>query len=143
MAHEELPFDFELLRELTETNGVPGYEDRIRDIVRRELTDEVDTVESDGMGNLVATIEGTGDHHVVVAHMDEIGFMVRHVTDDGYLKLDALGGWDARVLKAQRVTVHTDDEDLTGVIGSPPPHTLDESDREGEDKVEDVEKQDH
>ena len=139
MVHDELPFDFGLLRELTETNGVPGYEGRVRDIVRRELTDEVDTIESDGMGNLVGTIEGTGDQHVVVAaHMDEIGFMVRHITDDGYLKLDALGGWDARVLKAQRVTVHTDDEDLTGVIGSPPPHTLDESDLEGDDEVADV-----
>jgi len=139
MADETLPFDFDLLQELTETSGVPGYEGRIREIVRRELTDEVDALASDGMGNLVGTIEGTGDQHVVVAaHMDEIGFMVRHVTDEGYLTLDALGGWDARVLKAQRVTVHTDDGDLTGVIGSPPPHTLDESAIEGDDEVEDV-----
>ena len=132
-------FDTELLTELTETSGVPGYEDRIREIVRRELEPHVDRVRGDGMGNVVGTIEGTGDSDVVIAaHMDEIGFMVRHVTEEGFLQVDALGGWDPRVLKAQRVTVHTDDGDITGLIGSVPPHTLDEQDREAEPEVEDV-----
>ena len=131
-------FDFELLRQLTETSGVPGYEDRVRDHVREVLTAETDTVETDAMGNVVGTIHGDGDYEVAVAaHMDEIGFMVRHVTDDGFLKLDALGGWDPRVLRAQRVTVHTETGDLTGLIGSVPPHTLDE-DQQGEEAVEDV-----
>ncbi|MFQ3296026.1 MAG: putative aminopeptidase FrvX [Natrialbaceae archaeon] len=133
-------FDYELLRELTETSGVPGYEDRIRDLVRRELESATDEVRTDAMGNVVGTLYGDGneDYEVAIAaHMDEIGFMVRHVTEDGFIELDALGGWDPRVLKAQRVTVHTDDEDLTGVIGSLPPHTLDEEDLE-EDDVEDV-----
>lgn len=133
------PFDHELLEELTETSGVPGYEDRIRAVVRRELESEVDTVQTDGMGNVVGTIEGTSDTSVVVAaHMDEIGFMVRHITDDGFVQVDALGGWDPRVLKAQRVTIHTDDEDITGLIGSVPPHTLDEEQREQTDDVEDI-----
>jgi endoglucanase len=140
---EETPFDFDfdLLRELTETSGVPGYEGRIRDLVRRELEDATDEIRTDPMGNVVGTIHGDGneDYEVAIAaHMDEIGFMVRHVTDDGFLELDALGGWDPRVLKAQRVTVHTDGEDLTGVIGSLPPHTLDEEDLESEPAVEDV-----
>jgi len=117
-----VPFDFDLLEELTETSGVPGYEDRIRAVVRRELEAEVDEVQTDGMGNVVGTLEGASDTSVVVAaHMDEIGFMVRHVTDDGFVQVDALGGWDPRVLKAQRVTIHTDDEDITGLIGSVPP----------------------
>ncbi|SDQ36250.1 M42 family metallopeptidase [Natronobacterium texcoconense] len=137
------PFDFDLLRELTETSGVPGYEDRVRELVVDELEETVDSVETDAMGNVVGTLEGSSDHSVAVAaHMDEIGFMVRHVAGDedsgGFLELDALGGWDARVLKAQRVTIHTDDGDLPGVIGSPPPHTLDEKDREKTPKVEDV-----
>lgn len=133
------PFDFELLRELTETSGVPGYEDRIREVVRRELEPEVDEVRTDAMGNVVGTIEGTSDDSVVVAaHMDEIGFMVRHVTDDGFVQVDSLGGWDPRVLKAQRVTIHTDDEDITGLIGSLPPHTLDEEQRESTPDVEDI-----
>jgi endoglucanase len=133
------PFDFDLLQELTETSGVPGYEDRIRAEVRRELDGEVDEVQTDGMGNVVGTLHGTSDTEVVVgAHMDEIGFMVRHVTDEGFVQVDALGGWDPRVLKAQRVTIHTDDEDITGLIGSVPPHTLDEEQRESTPDVSDI-----
>ena len=133
-----VPFDFELLCELTETSGVPGYEDRIREIVRRELEPEVDSLRSDAMGNVVGTIEG-GDYEVAVAaHMDEIGFMVRHVTDEGFVQVDALGGWDARVLKAQRVTIHTEDGDIPGLIGSVPPHTLDEEERTKTQDVEDI-----
>jgi len=131
--------DFELLRELTETGGVPGYEDRIREVVRREFSTACDHVRSDAMGNVVGTVEGDGDRSVVVgAHMDEIGFMVRHVTDDGFLQLDALGGWDPRILRAQRVTVHAEDGDHRGVIGSVPPHTLTDEQREKADRVEDV-----
>lgn len=117
-------FDFDLLCELTETSGVPGYEDRIREIVRREFEESVDTVRGDTLGNVVGTIEGTSDYEVTVAaHMDEIGFMVRRVHEDGFLVLDALGGWTTEVMAAQRVTVHTPEEDLVGVIGSEPPHT--------------------
>ncbi len=137
------PFDLELLTDLTETSGVPGYEDRIRVLVREVFDDAVDTVRTDAMGNVVGTIEGESDYSVAVAaHMDEIGFMVKHIAgeDDGfgYLQLDALGGWDARVLKAQRVTVHTYDGDLPGIIGSPPPHTLSEEERSKTPEVEDV-----
>ena len=135
----DFEFDFDLLRELTETSGVPGYEDRVRDRVRAVFDDAADEVRTDAMGNVVGTVEGSGDYEVAVAaHMDEIGFMVKHVTDDGFLKLDALGGWDARVLRAQRVRVHTGQGDLTGVIGSVPPHTLTEEERGKDDAVEDV-----
>ncbi|WP_435116547.1 M42 family metallopeptidase [Halolamina sp. C58] len=134
-------FDFDLLKELTEERGVPGYEDRVRDLVREELETTTDDVRTDAMGNVVGTIEGDSDYAVAVAaHMDEIGFMVKHVTDDGFLKIDALGGWDARVLRAQRVTVHGE-EDVTGVFGSVPPHTLDEEpdgDEEVGDRVVDL-----
>ena len=132
-------FDLDLLRELTEASGVPGYEDRIREIVRRELEATTDEVRSDAMGNVVGTVEGASDYELVVtAHMDEIGFMVRHVTDEGFLQVDALGGWDPRVLAAQRVTVHAEGGDLPGLIGSPPPHTQDDEDRERARTVEDV-----
>ncbi|WP_434522495.1 M42 family metallopeptidase [Halorubrum sp. AS12] len=134
----EFDFDFDLLRELTEARGVPGYEDDVREVVRREFAESVDRVRSDAMGNVVGTIEGDSDYSVAVAaHMDEIGFMVRHVTDEGFVQVDPLGGFDARVLRAQRVTVHGD-EDLTGVIGSVPPHTLTEEQKEKDDEVKDV-----
>jgi endoglucanase len=133
-----LPYDLELLQEITETSGVPGYEDRVREVVRRELEPEVDRIRTDAMGNVVGTIEGGDTDVVVAAHMDEIGFMVRHVTDEGFVQVDALGGWDPRVLKAQRVTIHTDDGDVPGLIGSAPPHTLDEEQLEAKPEVEDV-----
>ena len=134
----EFAFDFDLLRELTEARGVPGYEDDVREIVRREFEERVDRVRTDAMGNVVGTIEGESDYSVAVAaHMDEIGFMVRHVTDEGFVQVDPLGGFDARVLRAQRVTVHGE-EDLTGVIGSVPPHTLTDEQTEKDDEVKDV-----
>ncbi|WP_435179444.1 M42 family metallopeptidase [Halorussus sp. AFM4] len=129
-------FDFDLLRELTETSGVPGYEDRVRELVRREFDGAVDSVHTDAMGNVVGTVEGASDYAVAVAaHMDEIGFMVKHVTDDGFLEVDTLGGWDPDVLRAQRVTVHTDEEDLTGVIGSIPTHVKDDDEEFSVDDV--------
>ncbi|WP_276281365.1 M42 family metallopeptidase [Halorussus caseinilyticus] len=131
-----MDFDFDLLRELTETSGVPGYEDRVRNLVRREFEGVADSVHTDPMGNVVGTIEGSGDYEVAIAaHMDEIGFMVKHVTDEGFLEIDTLGGWDPDVLRAQRVTVHTPDEDLTGVIGSIPTHVQDD---EEEFDIDDV-----
>ena len=135
----EFDFDFDLLAELTESDGVPGYEDQIREIVREELSSTTDEVRTDAVGNVVGTVYGDADYEVVVAaHMDEIGFMVRHVTEEGFIELDALGGWDPRVMRAQRVTVHTEEGDLPGVIGSPPPHTQDEEDREEPPEVEDM-----
>ena len=127
---------------LLETSGVPGYEDRVRKLVIDSLSSSVDRVRTDAMGNVVGTLEGESSYSVVVAaHMDEIGFMVRHVAaneDDefGFLELDPLGGWDPKVLTAQRVTVHTDDGDLPGVIGSPPPHTG--TDDDGELSIDDL-----
>ncbi|MDG5759250.1 M20/M25/M40 family metallo-hydrolase [Natronococcus sp. A-GB1] len=140
---ESAPFDTDLLEKLTETSGVPGYEDRVRELAVEELEESVDRVRTDAMGNVVGTLEGDSEYSVAVAaHMDEIGFMVRNVRGEdegfGFVELDALGGWDARVLKAQRVTIHTEEGDIPGVIGSPPPHTLDEEEREKKAEVEDV-----
>jgi putative aminopeptidase FrvX len=136
-----MTLDYGLLVELTEARGVPGYEDRVRELVRERLAPHVDRTTSDAMGNLVGTVEGETDTDydvVVAAHMDEIGFMVKHVRDDGFLEVDALGGWDPRILRAQRVTVHADAGDLTGLIGSVPPHTLSEEQREADPDVSDV-----
>lgn len=139
MSVDDFQFDFDLLRSLTETNGVPGYEDRIRELVRGELNGNVDELRSDAMGNVIGTLHGESEYAVAVAaHMDEIGFMVTHVDDDGFIEIDPLGGWDPRVLRAQRVTIHTDTDDLPGVIGSPPPHTQDDEDREDTTSIDDI-----
>lgn len=136
-----MSIDVDLLSELTETAGTPGQEERVRDVVREQLPGDVDAVRTDAMGNLVATVEGAEnpDFEVMVAaHMDEIGFIVRHIHDDGFVQVDTLGGWDPRILRAERATVHADDGDLPGVIGSPPPHTDENPYMRDKDEVRDV-----
>lgn len=133
----EFGFDYELLKQLTEERGVPGYEDRVRNLVRSELEPVVDRVKTDAMGNLVGSVGNGAFDVVIAAHVDEIGFMVRHITD-GFIELDALGGWDARILHAQRVTIHTAEGDVPGLIGSVPPHTLTEEQQEKIPEVEDI-----
>ena len=107
-----------LLKRLSETPGVAGREERIRQIVVSELRPLVDDLHVDALGNVTAIKKGSGDLRVMLAaHMDEIGFMVRHIDDQGFLRLQPLGGFDPRVLVAQRVLVHPAEGDsLRGVL---------------------------
>jgi putative aminopeptidase FrvX len=101
--------DYDLLRRLSEASGVPGREDAVRDLIRAALGPLADDARVDAMGNLIVEVAGpAGAPRVMVsAHMDEIGFMVRHVDDKGFLRLQNLGGFDTRNLFARLVTVHT------------------------------------
>ncbi len=114
-----------LLKELTEADGVPGFEDAVRDILVRRLKPH-GTVERDRTGGFVVTKKGKSPAPRVMidCHMDEIGFIVQSVTAKGFLRFLNLGGWSGHVLAAQRVRVHGDDRVLDGVIGSTPPHFL-------------------
>lgn len=122
----------ELLKELTEAHGTSGYEDAIREIVRRELS-PISEVSSDAMGNLICCKEGNGSRKLMIAaHMDEIGFVVRFIEDKGFLRLATLGGWDPRQMNSQRVKVRTKDGDLLpGVLmyGTKPAHMLTDAER--------------
>jgi endoglucanase len=125
--------DVELLKRLSEAPGVPSREEQIRKVVveaGRPLADEVRT---DALGNAVFLKKGTrgggrATRVMIAAHMDEIGFLVRHVDKDGFLRLQPVGGFDPRVLVAQRVIVHAaGGERLRGVVmpeGGKPPHLL-------------------
>jgi putative aminopeptidase FrvX len=117
----------ELLREITEADGVSGYEGDVRDVMRRYLED-VATIEQDKMGSFVAKHIGGGERPRVMlaGHMDEIGFMVRFITEEGFIKFIPLGGWWDQVLLGHRVVVKTHKGDLLGVIGAKPPHLLDQ-----------------
>jgi len=120
--------DFDLLKRLCETPGVPGKEDPIREVVKDALAPLVDSMEVDVMGNVVGVKRGNGARKVMLAaHMDEIGFMVRHIDDKGFVRLQPLGGFDSRQLFAQRVLVHTrKGEMLRGVLAysTKPAHML-------------------
>ena len=99
--------NFDLLKELCEMPGVSGREEPIRAVVAGYLRDLCDDVQSDAMGNVIGTKRGTGKRRVVLsAHMDEIGFMVSHIDDKGFIRLQTLGGWNARNMITQRVYIH-------------------------------------
>jgi len=117
-----------LLKELSETHGVPGYEAEIRAVVRRHLQ-ECGSIEHDRIGSLVSRNGDSGPRVMLAAHMDEIGFMVKHLTEDGFLKFLPLGGWWDQVLLGQRVVIKTHKGDLPGVIGAKPPHVLSQEER--------------
>lgn len=124
--------NIDLLQELTEAHGVPGREDAIREIVRRELEPLGETW-ADSMGNFFCRRKGTSEEGptvMVAAHMDEIGFIVKYIDGNGFLRLQTLGGWDPRQMNSQRVKVHTRDGALTGVLmySSKPAHLLNPGD---------------
>jgi putative aminopeptidase FrvX len=128
--------NFALLAELCETPGPPGHEGRVREVVRRELEPLVDEVTVDPLGNLVARRAGAGPRLMLSAHMDEIGFMVSHVDDRGFVRILPLGRFDAKTLTAQRVIVHGR-EDVLGVLGCKPIHIMSEEERRKPPKLED------
>jgi len=129
----------ELLRKLSEAAGIPGREEDIRAIVREALKGHVDDIEVDRLGNLIAHKKGKGPKVVVAGHMDEIGFLVSHVHGEtGFLRIEPVGGFDARTLIASRVTVHGKGGPLTGLIGIKPVHILDDDEKKKEIRVKDL-----
>jgi len=119
-----------LLKRLTEAPGVSGYEHEIRKIMREELPAGA-VVEQDRIGSIIARLDGAqpAPKVMLAGHMDEIGFMVRHITDEGFLKFVPLGGWWDQVMLAQRVTVKTHKGDVVGVLGAKPPHLIPKEER--------------
>ena len=113
--------DYALLKRLTETAGISGREERVRTIVSEHLSHLNLKSTTDTLGNLVASKPGKGPRVALVAHMDEVGFMVSKIDKNGFLRVLPVGGIDPQVFYAQKVTVHGRN-DLTGVVGSVPPH---------------------
>ena len=119
-----------LLKELTEAKGVAGYEGEVRGVVRRYL-EPIGSIIQDKMGSLICKKSGDAEEPRVVlaGHMDEIGFMVKHISKEGFIKFTPLGGWWDQVLLAQRVSISTHNGDVVGVVGAKPPHLLSDEER--------------
>lgn len=117
----------QLLKELTEANGVSGYESEVRAIMTREMKKTTDSIEYDRLGSVLGIKKGTADKPrvLVAGHMDEIGFMVKEITEEGYIKFLPLGGWWGHVALGQRMRIITTKGPVLGIIGSTPPHMLD------------------
>ena len=114
----------QLLKRICETPGAPGFEHRIRQLVLKELQDLADEVSIDNMGNVIAVKRGKERKRAMIAaHLDEIGFIVNHIDDEGFLFFHPLGGFDPKTLTSQRVIVHGK-KDVIGVMGSKPIHLM-------------------
>lgn len=126
-----------LLNEICTTPGAPGFEKRVRDLVLKEIKGLLDEVEIDNMGNIYAIKRGTGDKKIMVgAHMDEIGFIVTHIDDNGFIRFHTLGGFDPKTLTAQRVIIHGK-KDIIGVMASKPIHVMTQEERNKVPKIKD------
>ncbi|EPA00530.1 Deblocking aminopeptidase [Indibacter alkaliphilus LW1] len=121
-----------LLKQICEIAGAPGYEKRVRDLVIELVTPFVDEVKTDNLGNVIAVKKSknnpVGKKVMVAAHMDEIGFIVTHIDDKGFVRFHTLGGFDPKTLTAQRVIIHGK-KDLVGVMGSKPIHVMSPEER--------------
>jgi len=156
----------ELLEKLTQAPGVPGREGRVRELILQEIKGLFDEVSVDPMGSIIAVRHATasapgsqgrsaGDDSggekgdgvfgvptrvMLAAHMDQIGFLVRHVGDDGFLRVQNVGGFDTRNLFARMVTVATSEGDLPGVMnpGGKPVHIASPEERKKIPEISDL-----
>lgn len=119
-----------LLKDITTVAGVPGYEGDVRAVIRRHVQGSAE-IEQDKMGSIICKKVGTSatPRVMLAGHMDEIGFMVKLITKDGFIRFLPLGGWFDQVLLGQRVVIKTSAGDVTGVIGAKPPHLLSPDER--------------
>ncbi|MCH2229541.1 MAG: M42 family metallopeptidase [Crocinitomicaceae bacterium] len=132
-----MAINIELLNKICTTPGAPGFEQKVRELVINEVKDLVDEVEVDNMGNVYAIKRGTGDKRVMIgAHMDEIGFIVTHIDDNGFIRFHTLGGFDPKTLTAQRVIIHGK-KDVLGVMASKPIHVMSPEERNKVAKIKD------
>ncbi len=120
----------ELLKKLCEAPGISGYENQITDIVEEELRSVCDKMKIDRLGNIIGLKEATEKEEgverkkvMLAAHMDQIGFIVKSVDKNGFIRFATVGGFDPKTLVAQRVIVHGKKR-VVGVIGSKPIHVL-------------------
>lgn len=111
------------LKQLTETAGVPGREERVRELIRKHTRGWWDKLEEDAIGNIIGLVKaakrkrGQKEKSVILScHIDQIGFYVRSIDDNGFLRIAPAGGFDPRNLFARRVIVMTKDGDLRGIL---------------------------
>ncbi len=121
----------DLLKKLSNAPGISGFENEVRNLMTVELNEYVDEISVDNMGNLIAIKNGDpGNKKVMLAaHMDEIGLMVRFIDKKGFIKFSKIGGINDQMLLNQTVYIQTAKGNVTGVIGSKPPHKMKAAER--------------
>ena len=114
------------LKELTEAKGISGNEKEASRVMKKYLEGYADYFDYDNLGSLIAVKKGSSDLRVMLSgHIDEIGFIVSKIEDDGFLRINPVGGWWAHVLPSQKMNIMTyDGRVYMGVVGSTPPHGM-------------------
>ena len=129
--------DNKVLEQLCSLYGISGNEEAVRDWILREITPYATTIEIDALGNLIAFKKGEQPAKtklMLSAHMDEVGLIVTHITDEGLLKFTTVGGIDKRVLCGKQVWINGH----YGVIGGKPIHLMKGDEREKAVPVEEL-----
>lgn len=124
---------YDLLKELSQAPSPSGFEQPFQRIIRRELTGVADEVTTDVLGNVISRLDGQGEQRprvMLAGHCDEIGFMIKHIDEEGFIYFAPIGGVDAHLVPGQRVHLHTAAGPLLGVVGKKPIHLMEPKDRE-------------
>lgn len=129
-----------MLKDLTDAKGISGHEREARDVMESYIKPYADEVYTDNLGSLIAKKSGNDDGPkiMVAGHLDEVGFMVTRIDKNGFVYFQTIGGWWSQIMLAQRVTIMTSKGDVTGVIGSKPPHILSPEARKKPVKIKDM-----
>lgn len=129
----------EFLKRLLDSPGPSGFETAPARVWREEAEDVADEVRTDVSGNVIATLNPGGSPRLMFAgHIDEIGLMIIHVDDEGYLYFAGIGGWDAQVLVGQRVHILGRDGPVFGAIGKKAVHLIRSDERDKASKMTDL-----
>ncbi len=127
-----------LLKKILDASGVSGYEKEIAEIMKQELKKSCPEVIIDNFGNVIAK-KGKGKKKIMLAaHMDEVGFLVKHINKEGFIHFIKVGGIDDRILLGQRVSIKTKKGNIRGIIGAKPPHLLKDEEAKRLVKYEDM-----
>ena len=126
-----------LLKKMLAAPSPSGFEQPVQKIVRAEMKEVCDDVQTDVHGNVTGVLNAEGKPRVMLAgHCDEIGMIVTHVNDKGFVYLAAVGGVDATILPGGRLLVYGADGPVLGVVGRKPIHLMTDEDRKGGVKIE-------
>lgn len=129
-----------LLATLSNAFGPPGDEGEVREILKKELEDHADKVTVDRLGNILFYHHGKESYPNVMlaAHMDEVGFLVTFIEQNGFLRFQTLGGITSNIMPGQPILLRGEKSYIKGVIGTKPPHIMTEEEKKSIVPVEDL-----
>ncbi|GGI39569.1 M42 family metallopeptidase [Mammaliicoccus stepanovicii] len=130
-----------LLKTLTDINGISGFEFFVKEKMREYLEPVSDEIIEDNLGGIFGKRNAdNGSKTLLIAgHLDEIGFIVTRIDDDGFIKFTPIGGWWNQVMLSQKMTITTDEgKTYRGIIGSKPPHVLGQEERKKQVEMKDM-----